>query len=211
MATFYLINTTNVGAKKYFAGDLLNDAVHATADVSAAGGILWPSSDATVASAGTLVQTKRKARAISESEADAIMAGAASKSLKAGGGDAATATTAGTMPAADKKFLDAEHAAAGANIADADGTIQLAEGAWRKIPTLTGNRSITLGVAGATPPVAGEQITITRLSTAANTAAIINGGGGAGTLYTFPASKNGFAKFQFDGTDWALREVGVGS
>lgn len=208
MSTFYLLNTTSVGTQKYFAGDRLDDGLHPKAAIEAAGGVLWPTTDTTVSAAATLCQNLRKAKARNESELDAIMSAAAEKSLKAGGGDAATATTPGTMPAADKKFLDSEHAAAGADLADADATIQIGDGAWRKMPTLTANRSVTLGTTGA---AAGDQITITRTSTAAFTLAVVNGGAGAGTLHTLPASKAGSIKCQFDGTNWAMREVGVGS
>lgn len=98
---------------------------------------------------------------------------------------------------------------AGANLADADATITKAQGSWRKLPaaTLSANRAVTLGTTGANP---GDQITVTRLDLTAFTLAFINGGAGAGTLYTMPVSKLGWAKFQFDGTNWALREFGVG-
>lgn len=124
----------------------------------------------------------------------------------AGSDEAASQSQAGTMSAADKKFLDNVHAAAGTAIADADGNIAVAQGYWRVLATLTGNRSYTLQTTGA---VAGDQIEITRTSTAANTAAFINGGAGAGTLLTMPVSKVNSAKFQFDGTNWALRSCGT--
>lgn len=118
----------------------------------------------------------------------------------------ATTTTPGNMSAADKLFLDNVHAAKAA-LADTDETITYAQGAWRKLAaaTLSAGRSKTLGTAGAT---AGDQIEITRIDVSANTLAVINGGGGAGTLFTFPVSKIGSAKFQFDGTNWELRSVG---
>lgn len=108
----------------------------------------------------------------------------------------------------DHVHADPQRAAAGTNLTDADETVAVADGLWRKLPTLTGNRSKTLDPTGA---AAGDQLTVTRTSTAANTCAFVNGGPGAGTLLTMPASKVAFAKFQFDGTNWALREVGVGS
>jgi len=93
------------------------------------------------------------------------------------------------------------------DLTDADVTIQRSQGAWRVLPaaTLSADHAATLGTTGA---AAGDQITITRLDATANAYAVINGGAGAGTLVTFPASKIGFGVFQYDGTNWALREVG---
>jgi hypothetical protein len=115
---------------------------------------------------------------------------------------------AATASKSDHVHADPNRAAAGTNVADSDNTIAVGAGLWRKMPTVTGNRSITLGTTGA---AAGDQMTVTRTSTAANTVVFINGGSGAGTLYTMPASKVAFARFQFDGVDWSLRECGVGS
>ena len=119
----------------------------------------------------------------------------------------ATTSVAGQMSAADKKFLDSTHSAAGTNLTDTSTqTIQVSGGGWRKLPTLGQGGTLTLSTTGA---VAGDQIEITRTDTSAFTYAIVNGGGGAGTLYTMAASKIGCAKFQFDGTNWALRSFGV--
>ncbi len=119
----------------------------------------------------------------------------------------ATTSTHGQMPAADKKFLDSVHSAAGTNLTDTSTqTIQVSGGGWRKLPTLGQGGTLTLATTGA---VAGDQIEITRTDTSAFTYAIVNGGGGAGTLYTMAASKIGCAKFQYDGTNWALRSFGV--
>jgi hypothetical protein len=99
--------------------------------------------------------------------------------------------------------------AAGAALTDADATITLAQGRWRVLPAavpLTVNRVITLSATGG---VAGDQITVTRLGVGAFTLAFVNGGAGAGTLLTLPVGIIGFAKFQFDGTNWAVRETGT--
>lgn len=104
--------------------------------------------------------------------------------------------------------INADSGPAGTALTDGDENVSVAGGAWRTIPTLTGNRTKTLVTTGS--PKAGDQITITRTSTAANTVAIVNGGPGAGTLYTMVVSKVAFVKVQFDGTNWALREVGSG-
>ena len=65
--------------------------------------------------------------------------------------------------------------------------------------TMSQGETITLGTTGA---VAGDLIKIIRTSTSAQTAAIVNGGAGAGTLFTMQASKVGFVVAQFDGTNW---------
>lgn len=97
--------------------------------------------------------------------------------------------------------------AAGTALTDtATQTIQHSEGSWRKIPTLGQSGALTLGTVAA---VAGDQIEVTRSSTDAFAYAVINGGAGAGTLYTFVAGQTGWAKFQFDGTNWALKAHGA--
>lgn len=108
----------------------------------------------------------------------------------------------------DHVHADPMRGAAGTALTDADATIQVGGGNWRVLPaaTLSTNRQLTLGTTSA---VAGDQIELTRLDLTANTYTIINGGAGAGTLLVFPVSKLGCAKFQFDGTNWALRSFGM--
>ena len=50
-------------------------------------------------------------------------------------------------------------------------------------------------------------ITIKRFTTAAFTMPIVNGGAGAGTLYTFPSAGKRVADFRYDGTNWVLAGV----
>jgi len=90
-----------------------------------------------------------------------------------------------------------------ATLADADATKTVSQGSEfvLKAATLTVNRSITLSTAGA---VTGEQVVVTREDVTAFTLAVINGGGGAGTKYTFPISAARRAAFTYDGTNWAL-------
>lgn len=106
-----------------------------------------------------------------------------------------------------KSANDANKGAAVA-LGDASVTIQVGDGRWRRLPaaTLTANRSITLGTTGA---VAGDEIDFTRLDVGAFTFAIVNGGGGAGTLITFPVSKLGSGTFRFNGTNWELKSFGM--
>lgn len=94
--------------------------------------------------------------------------------------------------------------APGANLTDANVSILFSEGVLRRLPlaTLTGNHTCTLGTTGA---VKGDQITIVRDDVEAFTYTIIDGGG-PGNLLVMPASKKGFAKCQFDGTNWFIRE-----
>jgi hypothetical protein len=71
--------------------------------------------------------------------------------------------------------------------------------------TMSQGETITLGTTSAQP---GDVIRIIRTSTSAQTAAIVNGGGGAGTLVTLPASKVNFAEAKSDGTNWLLQMCG---
>lgn len=72
--------------------------------------------------------------------------------------------------------------------------------------TMSQGETITLGTTGA---VAGDRIRIIRTSTSAQTAAIVNGGAGAGTLVTLPASKVNFCEARFDGTNWLFWACGT--
>ena len=94
----------------------------------------------------------------------------------------------------------------GADLADANATIQIGGKAWRVLPisTLTDNRVLTLGTTNAR---AGDQLTITRLDVEAFTYQIDNGGAGVGTLVTFAVSVRSFADLQFDGTNWLLKRA----
>jgi hypothetical protein len=71
--------------------------------------------------------------------------------------------------------------------------------------TMSQGETITLGTTGA---VYGDIIRINRTSTSAQTAAVVNGGAGAGTLATMVASKVNFVESWFDGTNWNL--IGCG-
>lgn len=128
------------------------------------------------------------------------------RTMKAQGDLVLTALTA--AKADITQLEDNSRGDAGAALTDAPATITVAQGKWRVLPaaTLTATRAFTLSTTGA---VAGDQITITRLDATANTITIVNGGAGAGTIATLPVSVVGFATCQFDGTNWALRQVGT--
>jgi hypothetical protein len=74
--------------------------------------------------------------------------------------------------------------------------------------TLTAGHTVTLGTTG-TLYTNGSVVRILRKDLTANTYAVINGGGGAGTLLTFPAPPPATmaADFRYNGTDWVL--IGV--
>ncbi len=97
----------------------------------------------------------------------------------------------------------------GTNLTDANQTLTWSNTtAWFAIPTATqtANRTKTLSASGVT---AGARVEITRLDTTAFTTAIVNGGAGAGTIFTFPGGIQYWAMFYFDGTDWSLRAAGA--
>lgn len=96
----------------------------------------------------------------------------------------------------------------GANLGDADATLVVGGGAWRRIPaaTLTANRTITLGTTNAS---AGDVLELTRLDVSAFTVSVVNGGPGAGTLCTLPISARSWARLYFDGDNWLHRASGL--
>lgn len=88
-------------------------------------------------------------------------------------------------------------------LTDADATKTVAQGSQFTLlaGVLTANRTITLSTSGATE---GQVIRVVRTTASSRTLAVVNGGAGAGTLYTFPAAQRRVADFVFDGTNWAL-------
>ncbi len=205
MSTFVLINSTRVGTAFYFAGQTLSDALHPTSGIAAAGGILVATGNSAIDAAAAKCESFRKYRGADAALCDSIMFASMADSVD----EAlvlATTTRDGLMSAVDKIFFNGLHAAKGTNLTDtATQTIDISGGTWRVLPTLSQGGTLTVDDANA---VAGDQITITRRSAAAFTYAIVNGGAGAGTLLTMPASTPSFAKLQFDGTDWEVREMG---
>lgn len=67
------------------------------------------------------------------------------------------------------------------------------------VAALGQNSTVTLGTAGAK---VGDVIRVVRTDTSAFTLAIVNGGGGGGTLITLPVSKTGYAQAYYNGTNW---------
>lgn len=89
------------------------------------------------------------------------------------------------------------------DLTDANQTITISGGSLYTLQTgvLTTTRNKTLGTSGAS---AGIRLRVRRWDTSANTVPVINGGAGAGTIFTFQASQSIEADFKYDGTNWAL-------
>ncbi len=68
----------------------------------------------------------------------------------------------------------------------------------------TANRSDTISTSGATN---GDRLIITSYETAGHTLAIVNGGAGAGTIYTFAGTIPKQLSIVFDGTNWTYPTV----
>lgn len=95
---------------------------------------------------------------------------------------------------------------AGTDLTDANETVQPftdKASQYTQAVALTASRNKTLGV---TTVVTGTVVRIVREDTAAFTMPIINGGGSAGTLFTFAATptEKQAATFYYNGTDWVL-------
>lgn len=113
----------------------------------------------------------------------------------------------GLTPTQSEQFIANLNAVANStSLTDADATIQITSGTWRKLAaaTLSAARILTLGNTGAK---AGDQITITRLDATANAYTVKDNA--AATLLVMPASKVNYGLFQHDGTNWFLRQCGV--
>lgn len=106
MAKFFLINTTQVGSVKYFAGDEIDDSIDPKSALEAVGGVCWASADPIVAAQAAIVQVLRTNKAINEAACDALMlASAASSASNANAGESGTATlVAGTVTIASAKL-----------------------------------------------------------------------------------------------------------
>lgn len=90
---------------------------------------------------------------------------------------------------------------AGTDTATQTPAVVLARSTRYKIPAQSQNTSITLSTTGA---VIGDEIDIVSVNTNAHTVAVVDGGPGTPTLATLVASKVGFVKAYFDGTNWQL-------
>lgn len=106
-----------------------------------------------------------------------------------------------------------EDIVAGAALTDANSTqiTRVGRKTWVTLPSipLTANRSYALPALASCQP--GDQAIVTRLDTAAYTAAFTDSGSGTATLFTMPASKVNSATFILNaaGTHWLLLTCGV--
>ena len=97
----------------------------------------------------------------------------------------------------------------GADLTDADATLTVAGNKLRRLPAataLTVNRTLTLSTTNA---VRGDTIRIVREGLGAFTLAVVNGGAGAGTLFTLPVSVATWCEAYFDGTNWKRHGQGT--
>jgi hypothetical protein len=92
VTTYYLIGAATVldqgASKRLQPGTMLDDAHVDTVSLSKAGALLWPTTDAKVATAAARVNLLRRGQGIDESAAESIMRSAVSLSNSAGGGGA---------------------------------------------------------------------------------------------------------------------------
>ncbi len=108
-------------------------------------------------------------------------------------------------------FLDAFKGfiagAAGADLTNADVTITLAQGYWRRLPaaTLTANHTCEVADPGGVNYI-GQQLTITKLGVENFTYQILDQSGAP--IFTFRALTGGFVKLQWVG-GWVVRECGT--
>ncbi len=116
--------------------------------------------------------------------------------------DAGGLITATTVEGALAELAGAPKLVQG-TLTDAAATIAVGTASEFTLPaaTLTANRILTLSTTGA---VAGEVLRVIRRDATAFTYAVVNGGAGGGTMYTFVVSVARVADFQYDGTNWAM-------
>jgi hypothetical protein len=88
----------------------------------------------------------------------------------------------------------------------ATGPVVIGGGTIYEIGSLAGNIVLTFGTTGA---VEGHEITLVRTGTTAHTVQCINGGAGAGTMCTLPASTAGVATFVYVNANWRLKHVSL--
>lgn len=96
----------------------------------------------------------------------------------------------------------------GDDLTDFDATILISGNRTRVLPaaTLTANRTVTLGIAGA---VVGDELFIVRNDATAYTYTAINGGTAAGNVAVMPVSNRAWCRARFDGTDWTHIASGI--
>lgn len=123
--------------------------------------------------------------------------------IRVGDGPAPTSSSVITPPATDADYT------VGTALTDT-ATTTVNRAAKRTSFLLAGTMSqgetITLGTVAAAQ---NDRIKIIRTSTSAQTATIVNGGAGTGTLIVLAASKKNFFEAVFDGTNWLFDMCGL--
>lgn len=119
---------------------------------------------------------------------------------------AASSAAAAAQSTADAALVAATPSLTSHTLTDADASITAAQGSEHKLgaATLTADRTITIDPTGMDTD---EVLRIVRTDVTAHQLIVVNGGPGAGTLYTFPVSVKKIAAFKFDGTDVVLSGV----
>lgn len=84
MSQWYLLNKVTIGSRIVNPGTFYDDAINSTANVTSAGGVLWPASDATVAAQAKVVQNAHQKRGMTAEEMQALMIVAAIASTRTG-------------------------------------------------------------------------------------------------------------------------------
>jgi hypothetical protein len=188
MTTLYLINPVQVGGAAIqlpgFQYDSVNDAA-IIANLVAAGGLLLTGTAPVVAAAALAQQGHKQAENISQ--LFQIMA-----------------TAVFGQPAMPD----------GANLGDANSNIDFTLGKRVTLPSVpnTASRTYTIlsaansaqGSAALYPLYVGAERDIVIEDVAAFTKLFVNGGPAAGTLATIVASKTGYVRVKWNGTDWKL-------
>jgi hypothetical protein len=205
MSTSYLLNTVRLGSHLYKPGTKLDSTLDPTTAIAAAGGMLWPSSDAAVAAAAVLAQASA-ARGGELDEMGSIMMGGAFASLRgtSGGADIAVADagnyfTTDTVEAALQQ-LGAGSAGAGAGIVKQSATITQAAdlaGLGAGAKTFDKNIGAALPAGARYVIVTAENVTDFDDATHGTFALVVGtsaGGNQVGTSMNVAAGQSGFPK-----------------
>lgn len=188
MTTLYLINTTQVGSAAIQLPGAVYDSVNDSAlvaNIVAAGGLLVTGTAPIVAAAALAQQAHKEAQT---SDQMALL----------------MVTAAFGQPAAPT----------GAALGDANSNIDFTLSKRVTLPSVpnTASRTYTIlsaansaqGAAALYPLYVGAEREIVIADVAAFTKLFVNGGPAAGTLATIAASKTGYVRVVWNGTDWTL-------
>lgn len=94
-ATSYEVTASGAGAglkTRLLAGTVINDAITPTANITAAGGVLWPAADVTVSAAAAAAQSANKNAGADEGAMNTLLLTSALASLQTGSGGIGSVT-----------------------------------------------------------------------------------------------------------------------